>query len=329
MIFNVRTWSFLCVRIHTGIGHIGSESAQHCRLGNKLSQLFLVLRTGFEPLDMESIGSGGRRSTTWATTSQLSEYTGMQCAQKGCCISDSPSFLARNTNRFSFWALFGKRTFFSKWKKYGVHRVGRKCRTNRLTVWNCVSSKELLLQMCFSSTVFAFFLFPCFLEFLQRPFWGWIKYYLILSSLPLFSIVLSFFLSFFLFVLSVFLSFFLSFFLFFRSYFLYLCVAYYSFLLYLFPFLPVFFAFFLLFPSFLYFVLTFFSLCPSSLFLSFPSKLSVLSSYYNLAFFLLSSSFLSFFISFLLSLIFIHVFFFCPLLWVVCLFFNYFCSLCI
>ena len=28
-IFNMRTWSFVCVRIHAGVGHTDSESAQH------------------------------------------------------------------------------------------------------------------------------------------------------------------------------------------------------------------------------------------------------------------------------------------------------------
>ena len=56
-IFNVRT--FLCVSIHTGVGHTDKESAQHCD-SEQLSQFFLVLRTGCESLVMESIGSRGR-----------------------------------------------------------------------------------------------------------------------------------------------------------------------------------------------------------------------------------------------------------------------------
>ena len=28
-IFNMRTWSFLCVHIHTGVGHTDSQSAEH------------------------------------------------------------------------------------------------------------------------------------------------------------------------------------------------------------------------------------------------------------------------------------------------------------
>ena len=59
-IFNVHT--FLCVRIHTGVGHTGNKSAQHFD-SEKLSQICLVLWTGFEPLVMESIGFRGRRST--------------------------------------------------------------------------------------------------------------------------------------------------------------------------------------------------------------------------------------------------------------------------
>ena len=57
-IFNVR--ALLCMCIHTGVGHT-DESAQHYTRKN--SQICLVLRTGFEPLLMESIGSRGRRST--------------------------------------------------------------------------------------------------------------------------------------------------------------------------------------------------------------------------------------------------------------------------
>ncbi len=59
-IFNVRTFS--CVRVHTGVGHTDNESAQHFDT-EKLIYIFLVLRTGFEPLVMESIGSRSRRST--------------------------------------------------------------------------------------------------------------------------------------------------------------------------------------------------------------------------------------------------------------------------
>ena len=53
-IFNVRT--FLCVCIHTGMGHTDNESAQHFD-SEKLSQIFIVLRAGFQHLVMQSIGS--------------------------------------------------------------------------------------------------------------------------------------------------------------------------------------------------------------------------------------------------------------------------------
>ena len=36
-IFNVRTWSFLCVHLHSGVGHTDSESAQHVWLGETLT----------------------------------------------------------------------------------------------------------------------------------------------------------------------------------------------------------------------------------------------------------------------------------------------------
>ena len=48
-IFNVHMWSFLCMNIHTGVGHTDSELAQDFD-SEKLSQIFLVLWTGFEPL---------------------------------------------------------------------------------------------------------------------------------------------------------------------------------------------------------------------------------------------------------------------------------------
>ena len=35
--FNVRTWPFLCVHIHTGVGHTDSQSAQHLWLGKTLT----------------------------------------------------------------------------------------------------------------------------------------------------------------------------------------------------------------------------------------------------------------------------------------------------
>ena len=46
-IFNLRTWSFLCVRMHTGVGHTDSDSTQHFRDSKKLSD-FSVLLTRLE-----------------------------------------------------------------------------------------------------------------------------------------------------------------------------------------------------------------------------------------------------------------------------------------
>ena len=59
MIFNVRTWSFSCVRVHTCVGHTDSESAQQFWLG-KTHFFFLVLLTGMEP---SFFGFWVRRST--------------------------------------------------------------------------------------------------------------------------------------------------------------------------------------------------------------------------------------------------------------------------
>ena len=64
-IFHVCMWSFLCMRMHTGVGHTDSESAQHFD-SEKLSQIFLVLLTGFEPW---VIRSWVRRSANWASLS--------------------------------------------------------------------------------------------------------------------------------------------------------------------------------------------------------------------------------------------------------------------
>ena len=64
-IFNMRTWSFLCMRTHTGVGHTDNESAPHF-YSEKLSQIFLVLLTGFKPW---VFGSRVWRFTNWATLS--------------------------------------------------------------------------------------------------------------------------------------------------------------------------------------------------------------------------------------------------------------------
>ena len=65
-IFKVRTWSFLCLRIHTGVGHTPTASQRNIFDSDKLSQMFLVLLAGFKSRVIESwVG----RSTNWATPS--------------------------------------------------------------------------------------------------------------------------------------------------------------------------------------------------------------------------------------------------------------------
>ena len=54
--FNVRTWSYLCVRIHTGVGLTNNEFW----IGKNSHICFIVLLTGFEP---RVLGSRVRRST--------------------------------------------------------------------------------------------------------------------------------------------------------------------------------------------------------------------------------------------------------------------------
>ena len=64
----------LCVRIHTGVGHTDSESAQHFWLEKTLTIFFVCSwpQTGFEH---RVLGSGIGRSTNWATSStQLIGY---------------------------------------------------------------------------------------------------------------------------------------------------------------------------------------------------------------------------------------------------------------
>ena len=49
-IFNVRTWSFFCVRIHTGVGHTTPTTNQRNIFDlKKPAQICLMLLTGFEP----------------------------------------------------------------------------------------------------------------------------------------------------------------------------------------------------------------------------------------------------------------------------------------
>ena len=55
-------WSFLCVRIHTGLGNTDSESAQHFWLGKTLKNIILLL-TVFETGVTDVVESWVRRST--------------------------------------------------------------------------------------------------------------------------------------------------------------------------------------------------------------------------------------------------------------------------
>ena len=50
----VNVHMFLCAHIHMGVGHTNNKSAQYFD-SEKLSQILIVLRTGLEPLAMESI----------------------------------------------------------------------------------------------------------------------------------------------------------------------------------------------------------------------------------------------------------------------------------
>ena len=54
---NYSAYLLMRANTHGGWGHTDNESAQHFDPEN-LSQFFLVLRMGFEPLIMESIAGG-------------------------------------------------------------------------------------------------------------------------------------------------------------------------------------------------------------------------------------------------------------------------------
>ena len=90
-IFNVRT--FLCVRMHTGLGQIDNESAQHF----DSEKLHIVLVCSGRDWNLESIGSRGQRSTNWATTSPeaISSCTSERTVMNTCFFSTrhSPSAL--------------------------------------------------------------------------------------------------------------------------------------------------------------------------------------------------------------------------------------------
>ena len=94
-IFNVCTWSFLCVRIHTGVRHTSWQWVSTTFLTrNNTHTFFIELLMGFRSLDLRV-----RRSTNWATLSwkQVKDNIGETSqrwgwAQKGfpqvltCCL---------------------------------------------------------------------------------------------------------------------------------------------------------------------------------------------------------------------------------------------------
>ena len=54
-IFSVHMWLFLCVRIHTGVGHTNSESAQHFWLGKARNFFLCSWRdSNLSPMDLKS-----------------------------------------------------------------------------------------------------------------------------------------------------------------------------------------------------------------------------------------------------------------------------------
>ena len=56
-IFNVRTWSFLCARIHTRVRHTDTKSSQHFDLGGKKTDNFFLCSwrgSNLRSLDLES-----------------------------------------------------------------------------------------------------------------------------------------------------------------------------------------------------------------------------------------------------------------------------------
>ena len=75
-IFNVRTWSFLCMRIHMGVVHTDSESAQCFWLG-KTHSVFLVL--------LMTYTHGGCAHRQWVSTTFLTRTNPFRfsCAPDG------------------------------------------------------------------------------------------------------------------------------------------------------------------------------------------------------------------------------------------------------
>ena len=149
-----------------GVGHTDNESAQHFD-SEKLLQICLVLRTGFEPLVIESIGSQGRRSTNWATTSPLVvmiSVTVRLCGQQVWNIFMLQFSWTLFCNNFqaldmggSYWALvIHSRTSFSDldWISTSRSQWHSKCETERL----CFLCKFMTDWVQFSSSMmFHFF----------------------------------------------------------------------------------------------------------------------------------------------------------------------------
>ena len=76
-ILNMRTWSFLCVRIHTGVG-----STQHFLTRGKSSFSFTCAPGGIRTLVMEW---GVGRSTNWAALHFISSTIDARPSSVSCC----------------------------------------------------------------------------------------------------------------------------------------------------------------------------------------------------------------------------------------------------
>ena len=111
MIFNVRTWSILCMRIHTGVANTDSESAQRFWLP--------VLLPGFE------LGSWNVKSdtTNWATPPLqiifgfiLIVSIDLQSRSVSCCFRSSARALRLTQSRMRFcvrMCMFPKYTYMN------------------------------------------------------------------------------------------------------------------------------------------------------------------------------------------------------------------------
>ena len=99
-IFNVRTWSFLCVRQHTGVGHKDNETALHFGLCKNSHKLFLCSWRG---LNLGSLDLESRCSTNRATSSpmfvqffiRISFFLFPECFHNWICVPCMPEWLRR------------------------------------------------------------------------------------------------------------------------------------------------------------------------------------------------------------------------------------------